>query len=130
VKAGVASQELIPTMIPKTVVPIIGQTNTGVQETRDKENMSTGAVLMGLAITGLNGKMLRIVNLHLTVLGQIIVKMTMFGRKEPLLMDIVQEEVVLLIPPLRMSLLKIVEIQAGQIRLSIDVLVAGDSRNG
>ena len=81
------NQELIRTMTPKTAALTIGQMNINVQETRDKENMSTRVVLMALAITGLNGKILRIANLPLMVLGQIIAPRMMFGRKELLPMD-------------------------------------------
>jgi len=71
--------------------------------------MLIGVVLTGLAITGLNGKILKIVNLLLMALGEIIAPQMMFGRKELLPMDSVQEEVVLPIPLPKMNLLKIVE---------------------
>ena len=87
-------------------------------------------VLTALAITGLNGKILRIANLFLMALGQIIASRMMFTRKELLLMDIVQEEVALPIPLPKMNLLKIVEIQAERILLNTDVLVAGNRGNG
>ena len=92
--------------------------------------MLIGVVLTALAIAGLNGKILKIANLLLMVPGKITAPQMMFGRKELLPMDSVQEEVALPIPPPKMNLSRIAEIQAGQILLNTDVQVAGNRGNG